>query len=51
MVHAIVRIGKEEGPRAYFKGVVPRMFFHSLSGGICWTAYEYLKYILGAREI
>jgi len=50
MVDCIKKIWIEEGMIGFMRGIVPRMVFNSLSAGICWTTYEYLKYILGAKD-
>jgi solute carrier family 25 iron transporter 28/37 len=50
MVDALKTIWREEGWAGYSRGVVPRMVFHSMSAGICWSVYEYMKYALGADK-
>jgi len=40
------RIKEEEGWRGYTKGLKARMIFHSMSGAICWTTYEWVKHCL-----
>jgi solute carrier family 25 (mitochondrial iron transporter), member 28/37 len=46
MVDALHTLRVEEGWGAFTKGIRPRMLFHSLSGAICWSTYEYMKMLL-----
>ena len=36
----------EEGPRAFFRGTVPRMVFAAPSAAMCWGTYEVVKKLL-----
>eukprot|EP01129_Flabellula_baltica_P006605 TRINITY_DN2487_c0_g2_i2.p1 TRINITY_DN2487_c0_g2~~TRINITY_DN2487_c0_g2_i2.p1 ORF type:complete len:168 (+),score=30.48 TRINITY_DN2487_c0_g2_i2:439-942(+) len=49
MIDAMKQIGKQQGLSGYTRGIVPRMIFNAFSAGICWSTYEYLKYLLGAK--
>lgn len=51
LIHATQRVWCEEGMRGFGRGVVPRMLFHSCSAAVLWTSYEYLKALLGARNV
>jgi solute carrier family 25 iron transporter 28/37 len=46
LLDAMYKIWLEDGVRGYLRGIGPRMMFNSLSAGICWTTYEYMKYFL-----
>jgi solute carrier family 25 iron transporter 28/37 len=46
MMDAMYKIWIEEGAVGFMRGIGPRMMFNSMSAGICWTVYEYLKYFL-----
>lgn len=50
MIDAMKTIWREEGARGYTRGIGPRMLFHSMSAGLCWSAYEYMKYVLGIYQ-
>lgn len=43
MVATVRRLWREEGPRCFARGIVPRMVFHSASAAVLWVTYEYLK--------
>lgn len=45
MVHAFMSIKETDGIKGYAKGLGPRMIFHSMSAGILWGTYEYVKYV------
>ena len=45
-VHTFHRILSEEGSVAFFKGIVPRVFWISLGGFVFFGAYEKAKDIL-----
>lgn len=50
MIDALKSIYKSEGVYGFARGMVPRMIFHSMSAGILWGTYEYVKYIFGADQ-
>lgn len=43
MIDALKSIYKSEGVYGFARGMVPRMIFHSMSAGILWGTYEYVK--------
>jgi len=51
MVATLMDIYRVEGMRGYFLGVQARMLFHSISAGVLWGSYEYLKFLFGASDI
>ena len=46
MVPTLKTIWKEEGASVFLRGILPRIAFHSTSAALCWTTYEYCKFIL-----
>lgn len=46
MVDMAKQILAQEGPAAFFRGVIPRMLVHAPSVAISWTAYETMKTFL-----
>lgn len=46
MRDAITTLFKEEGTSVFFRGILPRMAFHSTSAALCWATYEQIKYWL-----
>lgn len=48
MMNTMKRIWKEHGWCGYLRGIKPRMAFHATSAAICWTTYEYVKFVLYA---
>jgi solute carrier family 25 folate transporter 32 len=50
MADALVRIGKEEGLRGYFKGLGPSLILQTSHGAIQFTAYEELKHWLSPNK-
>lgn len=45
MFRTLVVIWKEQGVAGYAQGIRPRMLSHSMSAAICWTTYEYVKFV------
>eukprot|EP00850_Spirogloea_muscicola_P018083 SM000162S02361 [mRNA] locus=s162:179804:181597:+ [translate_table: standard] len=43
---AMRRIVEEEGPRALWRGLRPRVMFHAPAAAICWSTYEASKSFL-----
>jgi len=37
---------REEGPRSFFRGTIPRMAFAAPSAAMCWGTYEAVKQVL-----
>ena len=50
LVNTTTRILEEEGKSAFFKGIVPRVFWISLGGFVFFGAYEKSKVFLGAKK-
>lgn len=46
---AIQQIWREQGPRGFFRGLVPRVLSHTPAVTISWTTYEVLKQQLTTR--
>lgn len=46
MLEAISQIYKMAGPLGFFKGLVPRVLYSMPATAICWSTYEFFKYIL-----
>lgn len=47
MFEAIAQIYKMAGPLGFFKGMVPRVLYSMPATAICWSSYEFFKYLLG----
>ncbi|RKP23350.1 mitochondrial carrier [Syncephalis pseudoplumigaleata] len=43
-------IYQRNGVAGFFRGMQPRVLAHMPSTAICWTTYEYFKWIIGAQE-
>lgn len=43
---AISMIIKEYGPAGFLRGAVPRMLSHVPATAVCWSVYEYFKWVL-----
>lgn len=50
ILSTIKTILKEEGPRGFVKGIVPRIMVQAPSSAISWTAYEMLKKMLNNKN-
>lgn len=46
MVATLRTIWADEGAAVFLRGILPRMAFHSTSAALCWTTYEYCKFLL-----
>jgi solute carrier family 25 iron transporter 28/37 len=46
LVDSLRQIVQREGLRGCFAGVKPRMVFHSTSGALSWSVYEWAKFML-----
>jgi solute carrier family 25 (mitochondrial iron transporter), member 28/37 len=44
--HAVQHIWMTEGPRGFFRGMVPRLLSHTPAVAISWTTYETAKHLL-----
>ena len=40
------QIAREEGSRALWRGLTPRIVFHAPAAAICWGTYESMKKLL-----
>lgn len=43
---AVPQIYKAAGPMGFFKGLVPRVLYSMPATAICWSTYEFFKYLL-----
>ncbi|RKP07304.1 mitochondrial carrier [Thamnocephalis sphaerospora] len=43
-------IYRRNGMRGFVRGIGPRVLSHMPSTAICWTTYEYFKWVMGAQE-
>lgn len=50
LMNAIRMVNKIGGPLGFFKGLRARVLFQMPSTAICWSTYEFFKYILGHRK-
>ena len=50
MLDALVRIGREEGVKGYFKGLGPSLILQTSHGAIQFTAYEELKHWMSPNK-
>lgn len=48
MLDALVRIGREEGMRGYYKGLAPSLLLQTTHGAVQFAVYEELKVLLAA---
>lgn len=46
MLDAISQIYKMAGPLGFFKGLVPRVLYSMPATAICWSTYEFFKFLL-----
>jgi len=51
ILSTIQTIMREEGPRGFVKGVVPRIIAQAPSAAISWTAYEMMKKMLKSSKL
>lgn len=50
MVKTMIRIYQVGGVKGYFKGLSARVVYQMPSTAICWSVYEFFKYMLGLKE-
>ena len=50
MIHALIKIYQTTGLRGYFKGVTARVVYQVPSTAICWSVYEFFKFMLGLKH-
>ncbi len=43
------RIAADEGPKALWRGLQPRVLFHIPAAAVCWGSYESMKRLLRAE--
>lgn len=51
LLEAIVTVYRLGGPRAYFRGMQARVLYQMPATAICWSTYEFFKYLLGATKM
>ncbi|CAG9772251.1 unnamed protein product [Ceutorhynchus assimilis] len=51
LVQAMKLIYQLRGPAGYFRGMQARIMFQMPATAICWSTYEFFKYILQKQEI
>jgi solute carrier family 25 iron transporter 28/37 len=49
LIHAIRTVYKLGGLSGYFRGMSARVLYQMPSTAICWSTYEFVKYILSSR--
>lgn len=49
LIHAIRTVYKLGGPSGYFRGIHARVLYQMPSTAICWSMYEFFKYMLSSR--
>lgn len=47
-IRAVYRLG---GPFGYFRGMRARVLYQMPSTAICWSTYEFFKYLLSKKEV
>ncbi|XP_073970179.1 mitochondrial iron transporter mitoferrin isoform X1 [Rhodnius prolixus] len=50
LLNAVKMVYKMGGPLGFFKGLSARVVYQMPSTAICWSTYEFMKYILGHRK-
>ena len=50
IANALMKIYETGGLRGYFRGVNARVLYQMPSTAICWSVYEFFKYILGYHD-
>ena len=48
--NTLMKIYKTRGLRGYFRGINARVIYQMPSTAICWSVYEFFKYILGYHD-
>ena len=51
MITALTKIYETNGARGYFKGLSARVIYQMPSTALCWSVYEFFKYMLGLKEV
>nr|CAH7743822.1 unnamed protein product [Callosobruchus chinensis] len=50
LVQAVKLVYRLGGPAAFFKGIQARVMYQMPATAICWSTYEFFKYILGKNH-
>ncbi|CAH0555424.1 unnamed protein product [Brassicogethes aeneus] len=50
LVSAVKTVYRLGGPPAYFRGLQARVMYQMPATAICWSTYEFFKYILGSHN-
>lgn len=50
LVQAVQKVYKAAGIRGFFKGMQPRILYQMPATAICWSTYEFFKYLLNRTE-
>lgn len=50
LMEAITMVYRLGGPTGYFRGLQARVLYQMPATAICWSTYEFFKYILGAKR-
>ncbi|ENN81934.1 mitoferrin-1 [Dendroctonus ponderosae] len=50
LVQAMKLIYQLKGPAGYFRGMQARIMYQMPSTAICWSTYEFFKYLLGSTQ-
>ncbi|KAL3268830.1 hypothetical protein HHI36_007923, partial [Cryptolaemus montrouzieri] len=51
LIHAVKMVYRLGGPTGYFRGMQARIMYTMPSTAICWSTYEFFKYLLQAKVI
>uniref|UniRef100_A0A1L8E0X7 Putative mitochondrial solute carrier protein n=1 Tax=Nyssomyia neivai TaxID=330878 RepID=A0A1L8E0X7_9DIPT len=49
MADAMKKIYERAGPLGFFKGLMPRVLYSMPATAICWSTYEFFKYVISNR--
>uniref|UniRef100_A0A1B0CCH1 Mitoferrin n=2 Tax=Lutzomyia longipalpis TaxID=7200 RepID=A0A1B0CCH1_LUTLO len=49
MTDAVKKIYERAGPLGFFKGLMPRVLYSMPATAICWSTYEFFKYVISNR--
>ncbi|GJQ75888.1 mfrn [Trypoxylus dichotomus] len=51
LLQAIKKVYRIGGSKAYFRGIQARVWYQMPSTAICWSTYEFFKYLLGVTRL
>lgn len=51
LVQAVKKVYRIGGAKAYFRGMQARVWYQMPSTAICWSTYEFFKYLLGVTRM